>query len=439
MAEGVTAQPETGILGSVSLPVAPDSRSQRLLEAIHDLATNTFRWPTFEDLDRHLHLQGEDDAEELLLALPEGLVFGVSPRDTIVRDDAEIALTIAGMASCPDARGEVEMFLAAVRVAAEKVSRLQPGEPPATISSETIAAEMRLSTPIEDPDGVRRLWLLLRYEFWGSNGSSWSDDAWTATVHRRARRLKGVETVEDYWRTTRPNDRHAARVETADEPSPINPPQPSLFISYSHRDKDVAHALADTLEDLGVEIRIDVRELRAGDSIIGRIFSAMAEVQFVAVLVSEDFLASAFCRKELETAVNQGLQKENVRVLPLRLGDAAMPPAIQDTFFLDVDPSDLRAVATTLFKHCVSHLEEGAQDSVETTAQARPALGIGFASSAHRRIPSGLGPEPDAWTGVQATGYGREVVDRMRRTGVTPEEYVRGRTRRSSPPSTPTG
>src|SRR5712691_6525367 len=54
----------------------------------------------------------------------------------------------------------------------------------------------------------------------------------------------------------------------------------SVFISYSHADKDLARALAAVLQDRGVRIWIDEGELKVGDSIIERIATAIAEIDF---------------------------------------------------------------------------------------------------------------------------------------------------------------
>jgi predicted nucleotide-binding protein len=54
----------------------------------------------------------------------------------------------------------------------------------------------------------------------------------------------------------------------------------SVFISYPHADEDLARALATVLQDRGVRIWIDEGELRVGDSIIERIATAIAEIDF---------------------------------------------------------------------------------------------------------------------------------------------------------------
>lgn len=89
-------------------------------------------------------------------------------------------------------------------------------------------------------------------------------------------------------------------------------------------------------------------ELRVGDSIIERIATAIAEVQFVVAVVSVNSVESRWCQKELSLAITGGLYREGVKVLPLRLGDVLMPATLVDTLYLQVDPEDPAAVADRL-------------------------------------------------------------------------------------------
>jgi predicted nucleotide-binding protein len=115
----------------------------------------------------------------------------------------------------------------------------------------------------------------------------------------------------------------------------------SVFFSYSHADKPVARRLTACLSDYGFRVWIDEGELSIGDSIIERVAEALDEVDFVAALVSEHSVNSAWCRKELSLAMTGELARRGVKVLPLRLGNVSMPATLKDKFYLDVDPSDL--------------------------------------------------------------------------------------------------
>jgi len=209
--------------------------------------------------------------------------------------------------------------------------------------------------------------------------------------------------------------------------------EPSVFISYSHVDKEVARAIADGLANAGVRVWIDEGELRAGDSIIERVATAIADVNFVVAIVSVNSVGSGWCQKELSLAITGALNREGVRVLPLRLGDVDMPDSLADTYYLAVDPDDPAAVVDRLLADARDHLPS--TDAAVTPQYAK------VVSPAKYRLPSVGSRETDEWADVEATGYGTEVVREARRRGVGPSEYMRSglsggpsfRARRSDP------
>lgn len=181
----------------------------------------------------------------------------------------------------------------------------------------------------------------------------------------------------------------------------------STFISYSHTDKPVARAIAAALEERGFTVCIDEGELRAGDSIIERISTAIAEIDYVVAIVSEAAVGSSWCQKELALAVTGGLAREHVKVLPLRLGEVAMPASLADVFYRQVDPADPAGVAESLAADIRSHRAEPkkearpratseprrSEESAETTAGAAPVF------------------EPIKLTGIVSEGIGRPRDD----------------------------
>lgn len=122
----------------------------------------------------------------------------------------------------------------------------------------------------------------------------------------------------------------------------------SVFISYSHADQEVAEALERGLSARGFKVWIDAGELRGGDSIIDRVASAIHEVGYVAVLVSQNSVTSRWCQKELSLAMTGELNQAGVKVVPLRLGNVEMPHSISDKFYLQVDPLDINKVMQRL-------------------------------------------------------------------------------------------
>jgi predicted nucleotide-binding protein len=148
----------------------------------------------------------------------------------------------------------------------------------------------------------------------------------------------------------------------------------SVFISYSHADKDLARALAAVLQDRGVRIWIDEGELKVGDSIIERIATAIAEIDFFLVLVSESSRSSNWCRKELALAVSGELGREGVKVLPIRINGASMPDALADVYYLDLNAENVNDIADKIVIAIPEHQHERAGHG----ASRRRAMGVSW-------------------------------------------------------------
>jgi TPR repeat protein len=115
---------------------------------------------------------------------------------------------------------------------------------------------------------------------------------------------------------------------------------PSAFISYAHEDRAIANELALGLERRGCRVWIDHGEMRVGDSLVDRLASGIAEVDIVIPIVSEHSVRSSWCSKELSLAMTDEINLADRfgvrRVMPLRVGEVSMPPALRDKFYLDI-------------------------------------------------------------------------------------------------------
>ena len=134
--------------------------------------------------------------------------------------------------------------------------------------------------------------------------------------------------------------------------------QLSVFLSYAHQDRAIAKSIAKELGKAGLRVWIDEGELRAGDSIIDRIATAIAEVEFVVALLSENSVSSQWCTKELALAVNSGLEKGRVRVLPVRIDNVGIPASIKDTYCLQMSSRNVNQILNQPIKDVRSHHEK---------------------------------------------------------------------------------
>jgi hypothetical protein len=184
----------------VAAPVPPDARAAKVVETIYRLFLARGSWPSFTELDRYLDMRGEPDAESVLVGLPTGIAYGVGMPP--FRDDQEIALTVAGLAACPSAVEDLEIFLRVVRHAAELEQEQLPGEPKPEVTSASIVDRIELPAAGR-ADLVRRVGAVLRVEQWGWASAAQNDEGWSFTIDRRVRRLRGVASIADYWARTR--------------------------------------------------------------------------------------------------------------------------------------------------------------------------------------------------------------------------------------------
>ena len=101
-------------------------------------------------------------------------------------------------------------------------------------------------------------------------------------------------------------------------------PRPRVFISYSHKDKDLLGALVAQLKaleqagllDVWVDTRID-----AGDKWYPEIETAMQGAAVAVCLVSEYFLASDFCTKQEVPFLLKREEKDGLLLIPVLLSD----------------------------------------------------------------------------------------------------------------------
>jgi hypothetical protein len=201
----------------------------------------------------------------------------------------------------------------------------------------------------------------------------------------------------------------------------------AIFISYSHADKELARALAEALRRRGLKVWIDEGELKLGDSLIERIATAIAEVEFFLTLVSESSRNSNWCRKELALAVTGELGREGVNVLPVRVDGAEMPAALADVFYLDLTESNVEDVADEVAAAIPKHQEEERQRVASrelTSAAARRS----------KATPSAPAAEED-FEPIRIVGIAEEGVGRPRRDGSPGSALYRVPLRLSRTPS----
>jgi hypothetical protein len=114
----------------------------------------------------------------------------------------------------------------------------------------------------------------------------------------------------------------------------------SVFLCHSSEDKPFVRMLASHLRNSGVKVWLDEAEIRVGESLIGRIGTALDSVDFVAVVLSANSIKSEWVERELHVALNREFRERKVVVLPILLHKVVIPPFLRDKLYADFSNPD---------------------------------------------------------------------------------------------------
>jgi hypothetical protein len=109
----------------------------------------------------------------------------------------------------------------------------------------------------------------------------------------------------------------------------------SLFISYSHSDKQFAEKLAQDLKAYGIKVWIDEAEIKIGDSLIRKIREGIDRTEYFGVILSKASVQSEWVQTELDVAMNQQIEGKKVKVLPFLVEDCKLPGFLRGKLYAD--------------------------------------------------------------------------------------------------------
>jgi hypothetical protein len=109
----------------------------------------------------------------------------------------------------------------------------------------------------------------------------------------------------------------------------------SVFISYSHKDKEFVRRLVSDLNLFGVNVLIDEQVLKIGDSLIEKLRATIDRTEYVVAVLSNHSIDSPWVRKELDIAMNQEIEGSKVKVLPLLISHVDLPGFLKGKVYAD--------------------------------------------------------------------------------------------------------
>lgn len=210
------------------LPAPRTEDEQRLLVAVWREFSHQGVWPTFRLLDKRLDALGID-VVDVLSRLPERLLVG-HPDATrpVPAGDSPMALTMAGVAQCPDSAELVHAFLVLVRTMAqlEKGDEGEDSSGRTLLRSDDAVERTGLPAGPDSEELLRRAFLQAAAEWWSVYSNSGPEgthgrERWELAVDRNIRAYRGVLDIGDYWQ------RRSAQLPSAFLTGPVLPPVPA--------------------------------------------------------------------------------------------------------------------------------------------------------------------------------------------------------------------
>ncbi len=95
----------------------------------------------------------------------------------------------------------------------------------------------------------------------------------------------------------------------------------TIFLSYPRQDQPFANWLYEKLRGAGITVWYDTKEILTGDSISDKIAEGLSRSDFLLVVLSEAAMKSNWVINELQPKILQHIQKQQVTILPVVLGD----------------------------------------------------------------------------------------------------------------------
>jgi hypothetical protein len=146
-----------------------------------------------------------------------------------------------------------------------------------------------------------------------------------------------------------------------------------VFISYSWKDRSVAEGIEVCLTACGVDVWLDQREIRVGDSIPLRVSEGLTESQYIILLMSENSMSSPWVQREWLSMLLREINSRATTLLPARLDDCEIPLLISDKLYADFRNGFLKGMSGLLNVFADQILEQqGRQAGINAHGLAWP-------------------------------------------------------------------
>src|SRR5271165_6378391 len=111
--------------------------------------------------------------------------------------------------------------------------------------------------------------------------------------------------------------------------------KPRVFLSHSSGDEQFTKRLACDLRSFGMDVWYDQWEIAVGDSIVEKVFAGLHDSDTLVVVLSPAAVVSRWVKEELNSAVMRRLSENNIRILPVVIGDCTIPVPLRHIKYAD--------------------------------------------------------------------------------------------------------
>jgi hypothetical protein len=123
-----------------------------------------------------------------------------------------------------------------------------------------------------------------------------------------------------------------------------------VFISYARADSPFVERLCAELEARNLQIWLDVKDIKVGDSIVSRIEDGIRDSDVFCLILSPASSSRPWVLKEYRTALNRQLSTDgkDIRILPILIKDCEIPGLLQDIRYADFTRSFIEGIEEVL-------------------------------------------------------------------------------------------
>jgi DNA-binding Lrp family transcriptional regulator len=150
---------------------------------------------------------------------------------------------------------------------------------------------------------------------------------------------------------------------------------PSVFLSYSHSDKQVVRDFADLLKKQQVRVWRDEDAIQVGDSLVEKIQYGLNSADFVAFFISKSSLSSEWARRELDIAISKEvLGGSNAKLVPILLDDVEIPAVLRNVMYLDLRDRDVAKAVNSFMQSIQFQSRENIRNQASRSNHADSSL-----------------------------------------------------------------